>query len=210
MPSYNNSNATASGNSDETEDYEEALEQGSEEIDISMLAHRVRHLGQLQEPLSNSVLKYNLDLPVPHTLSSGGSPVVSSLRDIERHIYTDVLGRVANRDLSGRPTQLQSQEQLQRQEQSSYSRQSAALDALDNNTTVHNDATGLTPRSLSLDQHVAGSFQTTDGEVPSPDDTSDNMLHVLPYFMQRNDNDGWQLGLDSLTDTMLSHEDLFF
>ena len=185
----------------DSEDYTEPPDQRSEEMEISMLARKSRNLGRLQEPLSNSILKYNLDLPIPNASAAGNASVTPSLHDIERHIYTDVLGRVANRDLSGR---LQQQQSFDRHPTSSGGPDD------DSGFLSHLQPGTAMPHLTSLSSERGDNTQSPYGDDPSPEDGSVNMLDALPYFIQSNDYDGWQVGLDSLADTMLSHEELFF
>lgn len=203
----------------ESDDYTEPLDQGSEELEISMLARRSRNLGRLQEPLSNSILKYNLDLPVPNTSAPDSTSAVSSLHDIERHIYTDVLGRVATRDLSGRITQHQFRERpgpQQQQQQASYGQQCTVLAGLEDDLVCSSGSQagvaviGISSINAGRNIRPGDDMRSPCGDDPSPEDGSFNMLDALPYFAQRNDTDGWQMGLDSLAGTMLSHEELFF
>ncbi|OAA66929.1 Transcription factor [Niveomyces insectorum RCEF 264] len=127
---------------DEDDDIED-LEQGSEEMEISALASKSRDTGALQEPLANSTLKYSVGTPVQSTAAAGTHPAMSSLQGIEQIIYTDVLGRLANRDIAGRGTQQQQPPQRQQaQDQYQYYQSCPPLDMpIESSADIHNAMT---------------------------------------------------------------------
>ena len=111
-----------------------------------------------------------------------------TINDIERKIYNDPLARIADRDNARlRPQQI-------------------VTVPIPQEIVAAGSATYMpSPSSTTSNSVIAGQDSV---QVFGGDQTLSSVL-ALPYFMQEGGDDWWQSDLDTLTQAMRGHNDLF-
>lgn len=148
---------------------------------LETLAQKQRETGRLEEPLATSVLEYSLRLK-PTLIKD------DTMNDIERKIYNDPLARIADREHSRlRSQQIPTAHPALPQEMMTTG--SASYMPSPSSVTSNPVIQGQDLSQIFAGEQVLGS--------------------TLPNFSQEGGDDWWQSDLNTLTQAMRSHNDLF-
>jgi hypothetical protein len=151
---------------------------------LEELAQKQRDIGRLEEPLATSVLEYSLRLKP--TLDNKVKE--DTINDIERKIFNDPLARIADRE-NARP----------RPQQASSTLSGLPQDMITTRTS------NFMPSPSSMNTNPA--IQSQDSSQMFAGEQV--LTSTLPTFFQEGGDDWWQSDLDTLTQAMRSHNDLF-